>query len=83
VDAPIRSNGCLAFITAAIAAGVGLRQRARAPLAVAALLGLSGSLIIAHPPPFGPTGLARFIAAVLPGALRVLTPARPCRDWIG
>jgi hypothetical protein len=29
------------------------------------LLGLSGFLITAHPPPFGPTGLALFIAAVL------------------
>jgi hypothetical protein len=59
------SIGSLAFITAAIAAGVALRQRAGAPLAVAALLGLSGFLITAHPPPFGPTGLALFIAAVL------------------
>lgn len=59
------SIGSLAFIIAAIAAGVALRRRAGAPLAVAALLGLSGFLITAHPPPFGPTGLALFIAAVL------------------
>ncbi len=30
-----------------------------------ALLGLSGFLITAHPPPYGPTGLALFIVAVL------------------
>ena len=36
-----------------------------APLAVPILLGLSGFLITAHPPPFGPTGLALFIVAVL------------------
>jgi hypothetical protein len=29
------------------------------------LLGISGFLITAHPPPFGPTGLALFIAAML------------------
>jgi hypothetical protein len=29
------------------------------------LLGLSGFLITAHPPPYGPAGLALFIAAVL------------------
>jgi hypothetical protein len=58
------SIGSLGFITAAIAAGVALR-RAGAPLMVPVLLGLSGFLITAHPPPFGPTGLALFIAAVL------------------
>jgi hypothetical protein len=57
--------GSLAFITAMIAAGVALRRHAGAPLAVAALLGLSGFLITAHPPPYGPAGLALFIAAVL------------------
>jgi hypothetical protein len=57
--------GSLALITATIAAGVALRRNAGAPLAVAALLGLSGFLITAHPPPFGPIGLALFIAAVL------------------
>jgi hypothetical protein len=57
--------GSLALIIALIAAGVALRQRAGAPLAVAALLGVSGFLITAHPPPFGPTGLGLFIVAVL------------------
>jgi hypothetical protein len=57
--------GSVAFIVAAIAAGIALRRHARAPLAVAILLGLSGFLITAHPPPFGPTGLALFIVAVL------------------
>ena len=57
--------GSLALIIAMIAAGVALRRRAGASLAVAALLGLSGFLITAHPPPFGPTGLALFIVAVL------------------
>jgi hypothetical protein len=57
--------GSLAFITAMIAAGVALRREAAAPVAVPVLLGLSGFLITAHPPPFGPTGLGFFIVAVL------------------
>jgi hypothetical protein len=57
--------GGLALITAMIAAGVALRGQAGAPLAVPILLGLSGFLIGAHPPPYGPTGLALFIIAVL------------------
>jgi hypothetical protein len=56
--------GSLGLIIALIAAGVALR-RAGASLAVAALLGLSGFLITAHPPPYGPIGLVLFIAAVL------------------
>lgn len=59
------SIGSVAFVTATIAAGIALRRHAGAPLAVPILLGLSGVLITAHPPPFGPTGLALFIAAVL------------------
>jgi hypothetical protein len=59
------SIGSVAFIVAMIAAGIALRRHAGAPLTVAVLLGLSGFLITAHPPPFGPTGLAFFIAAVL------------------
>jgi hypothetical protein len=59
------SIGSVAFITAAIAAGVALHRQAGAPLAVTVLLGLSGFLITAHPPPYGPIGLALFIAAVL------------------
>jgi hypothetical protein len=61
----LSSIGALAFITAMIAAGVALRREAAAPVAVPVLLGLSGFLITAHPPPFGPTGLVLFIAAVL------------------
>jgi hypothetical protein len=37
----------------------------RRPAAVAALLGVSGFLITAHPPPYGPIGLGLFIVAVL------------------
>jgi hypothetical protein len=59
------SLGSIAFIIATIAAGLALRRHAGAPLAVPVLLGLSGFLITAHPPPYGPTGLALFIAAVL------------------
>ena len=59
------SIGSLALITAMIAAGVALRRHAGAPVAVAALLGVSGFLITAHPPPYGPAGLALFIVAVL------------------
>ena len=57
--------GSLALITSLIAAGVALRRHAGAPVAVAALLGVSGFLITAHPPPYGPAGLALFIVAVL------------------
>jgi hypothetical protein len=56
--------GSLAFIAAAIAAGIALR-RAGASLSITILLGLAGVLITMHPPPFGPTGLALFIVAVL------------------
>jgi hypothetical protein len=59
------SIGNLGLITAMIAAGVALRRHAGAPLSVAILLGLSAFLITAHPPPFGPTGLALFIIAVV------------------
>jgi hypothetical protein len=71
----LSSIGALAFITAMIAAGVALRREAAAPLAVPILLGLSGFLITAHPPPFGPTGLVLFVAAVLLFA-RSQAPAR-------
>jgi hypothetical protein len=57
--------GSLGLIVALIAAGVALRKEAGAPASVAVLLGISGFLITAHPPPYGPTGLAFFIAAVL------------------
>jgi len=59
------SLGSLALIVATIAAGMALKREAGAPTSVAVLLGISGFLISAHPPPFGPTGLALFIAAVL------------------
>jgi hypothetical protein len=59
------SVGGLGLITAAIAAGIALRRNAGAPLSVAVLLGLSGFLISAHPPPYGPVGLVLFIAAVV------------------
>jgi hypothetical protein len=59
------SIGSVAFITATIAAGIALRREAAAPLAVTLLLGLSGFLITAHPPPYGPAGLALFIVAIL------------------
>ena len=59
------SIGNVALVTAMITAGVALRGRAGAPLSVPILLGLSAFLISAHPPPFGPTGLALFILAVL------------------
>ena len=51
--------GSLALIVALIAAGMALKREAGAPTSVAVLLGISGFLISAHPPPFGPTGLAR------------------------
>ena len=57
--------GTLGLITAMIAAGLALRRCAGAPLPVGVLLGLSGLLIGAHPPPFGPIGLAIFVIAVL------------------
>jgi hypothetical protein len=75
--------GGLGLIVAMIAAGVALHRQARAPLAVAVLLALSGFLITAHPPPYGPVGLVLFIAAVLlyarsqaagPAAARVTQP---------
>jgi hypothetical protein len=57
--------GSLGLIVALIATGVALKREAGAPTSVAVLFGISGFLITAHPPPFGPTGLALFIAAVL------------------
>jgi len=73
------SIGSVALITALIAAGVALRRQAGVPLAVPVLLVLSGFLITAHPFPFGPTGLALFVVAVLlyarsQSATRMATP---------
>jgi hypothetical protein len=59
------SIGSLGLITAAIAAGIALYRHAGAPVSVPVLLGLAGLLITVHPPPYGPTGLALFIVAVL------------------
>jgi len=73
------SVGSVAFITAAIAAGVALRREAAAPLSVALLLGLSGFLITAHPPPYGPAGLALFMAGVLLFARSQAVPRAPAR----
>jgi hypothetical protein len=57
--------GSLGLIVAAIAAGIALYRHAGAPIFVPVLLALSGLLITVHPPPYGPTGLALFIVAVL------------------
>ncbi len=57
--------GSLGLIFAAIAAGIALYRHAGAPIFVPVLLALSGLLITVHPPPYGPTGLALFIVAVL------------------
>ena len=59
------SIGTLGLVAAMIAAGVAIRRQTSAPLSVPILLGLSGFLITAHPPPYGPIGLALFIAAVV------------------
>jgi hypothetical protein len=56
--------GTIGFITAMIAAGIALRDRAGAPVFVVVLLGVSGLLITAHPPPYGPIGLLLFVVAV-------------------
>jgi hypothetical protein len=61
----LASLGSLGLIVAMIAAGIALRKEAGAPTSVAALLGISGFLITAHPPPFGPTGLVLFVLAVV------------------
>jgi hypothetical protein len=73
------SIGSVGFIVAAIAAGVALHRQARAPLAVAVLLGLSGFLITAHPPPYGPVGLVLFMAAVLLFVRSQAVPRAPAR----
>jgi hypothetical protein len=59
------SIGSMGFIVAAIAAGVALYRQAGAPVSVPVLLAISGLLITVHPPPYGPTGLALFVIAVL------------------
>ena len=59
----LNAIGSLAWITAAIAAAVAVRK-AGAPLPAAVLLGLSG-MASAHPPPFGPIGLACFAVGIV------------------
>jgi hypothetical protein len=59
------SIGTLGVIVAVTAAGIALRRNPGAPVSVLVLLVLSGFLITAHPPPFGPTGLVLFVVAVL------------------
>jgi hypothetical protein len=59
------SIGPMGLIVATIAAGVALYRHAGAPVSVPVLLSISGLLITAHPPPYGPIGLALFIVAVL------------------
>ena len=59
------SIGSMGLIVAMIAAGLALHRHAGAPVSVPVLLSLSGLLITVHPPPYGPTGLALFILAVL------------------
>jgi hypothetical protein len=56
--------GSLALVIAAVGAGIALRD-AGAPRWAPAVFGLAGLLISAHPPPFGPTGLVVFAAAVV------------------
>jgi hypothetical protein len=59
------SIGSMGLIVAAIAAGVALYRQTGAPVSVPVLLAISGLLITVHPPPYGPTGLALFVVAVL------------------
>ena len=56
--------GAVALVVATIALGIALHN-AGAPRLTPWLFGLSGFLITAHPPPFGPTGLALFVITVL------------------
>ena len=57
--------GTASLLIALTAAGIALRGRAGAPLAVPILLVLAAIPIAWHVPPFGQVGLALFIAAVL------------------
>lgn len=59
----VGSLGAVAWITAVIAAAVAVR-RAGAPVLATVLLGLS-LVVVSHPPPIGPIGLACFAGAVL------------------
>lgn len=57
--------GSLGLVVATLAAGMALRADARAPVTIAVMFGLSGFLITAHPPPFGPIGLVLFVVAFI------------------
>ena len=57
--------GGVGLVTATVAAGLALRNDAGAPTSVAVLFGISGFLINAHPPPFGPAGLVMFVIAFI------------------
>jgi len=77
--------GTLALIIATVAAGIALRRHAEATQPVAILIGVSGFLITAHPPPFGPVGLALFALAVylyVSGQTPVEAPAAPSKPGI-
>jgi len=65
--------GALAWITAVIAAAVALHG-AGAPLLAVILVGLS-AVVVSHPPPIGPVGLACFAAAA--GVVAVSRRASP------
>jgi hypothetical protein len=57
--------GGVGLVTATVAAGLALRNDAGAATSVAVLFGISGFLINAHPPPFGPAGLVMFVIAFI------------------
>jgi hypothetical protein len=57
--------GAIGWLIALIAAAVALFQHGSRSVPVVVLLVLSAPLIAQHPPPYGPAGLALFIAAVL------------------
>lgn len=54
----------IALVVAAVALGIALRD-AGAPRWAPVLFGIAGFLISAHPPPFGPTGLALFVVGTV------------------
>jgi hypothetical protein len=54
----------VALVIASVALGTALRD-AGAPRSAPALFGIAGFLITAHPPPYGPAGLALFAATVV------------------
>jgi hypothetical protein len=81
----LNSVGSLAWITAAIAAALAVRK-AGALMAAAVLIGLS-AIASAHPPPFGPIGLAFFAVAVVliyrSQTAEVARPVQPSPPAVG